>query len=94
MEHRRYPMRAYKLATLAMKKVHLPYNQDAHLSINDIYWACALSHSLGKAELSNMIPIVIKNVQCATVLSDILRRCSVPTPGMSHFSAHHRGKKS
>lgn len=27
MEHRGYPVRAYKLATLAMKNVHLAYNQ-------------------------------------------------------------------
>lgn len=85
-------MRAYKLAILAMKNVHLAYNQDTHPAINDIYWACALSHSLGKAELANMIPIVIKNVQCATVLSDILRRCSVPSPGMSHFNVHSRSE--
>lgn len=93
MEHRGYPMRAYKLAILAMKNVHLAYNQDSHPAINDIHWACALSHSLGKAELAIMIPLVIKNVQCATVLSDILRRCSVPSPGISHFNstAHHRG---
>lgn len=85
-------MRAYKLAILAMKNVHLAYNQDTHPAINDIYWACALSHSLGKCELANIIPIVIKNVQCATVLSDILRRCSVTTPGISQFNSHHRGK--
>ncbi|XP_059621157.1 uncharacterized protein LOC132264845 [Phlebotomus argentipes] len=91
MEHRGYPMRSYKLGILAMKNVHLAYNQDTHPAINDIHWACALSHSLGKAELANMIPLVIKNVQCATVLSDILRRCSVPTPGITHFNSHHRG---
>lgn len=92
MEHRGFPVRAYNLAILAMKNVHLAYNQDSHPAINDIHWACALSHTLGKAELSKMIPLVVKNVQCATVLSDILRRCSVPNPGMSHFSGHHRGE--
>lgn len=92
MEHRGYPMRAYKLAMLAMKNVHLAYNQDTHPAINDIHWACALSHSLGKPELANMIPLVIKNVQCATVLSDILRRCSAPSLGISHFNTHHRGE--
>lgn len=91
MEHRGYPSRAYNLAMLAMKNVQLQYNQDTHPAINDIHWACALSHSLGKAELSKMIPLVIKNVQCATVLSDILRRCSVPTHGMHNFNAHGRG---
>jgi hypothetical protein len=93
MEHRGFPVRAYNLAILAMKNVHLAYNQDTHPAINDIHWACALSHTLGKAELSKMIPLVVKNVQCATVLSDILRRCSVPNPGMSHFNGHHRGKE-
>ncbi|XP_039276000.1 LOW QUALITY PROTEIN: zinc finger SWIM domain-containing protein 5 [Nilaparvata lugens] len=83
MEHRGYPTRAYKLAILAMKNVHLAYNQDTHPAINDIHWACALSHSLGKSELSNMIPLLVKNVQCATVLSDILRRCSITAPGIS-----------
>ncbi|KAG8278278.1 Zinc finger SWIM domain-containing protein 6 [Homalodisca vitripennis] len=99
MEHRGYPTRAYKLAMLAMKNVHLAYNQDTHPAINDIHWACALSHSLGKQELSNMIPLLVKNVQCATVLSDILRRCSISAPGVScphppdkhHHHHHHRG---
>lgn len=30
MEHRGYPARAYKLAILAMKNVHLAYNQVKH----------------------------------------------------------------
>lgn len=48
-----------------------------------------------------MIPLLVKNVQCATVLSDILRRCSMTAPGMScphpggpldakHHTNHHR----
>jgi hypothetical protein len=36
---------------------------------------------LGKTELSNMVPLLVKNVLCATVLSDILRRCSMTAPG-------------
>ncbi|GJQ79140.1 hypothetical protein Trydic_g5393 [Trypoxylus dichotomus] len=103
MEHRGYPPRAYKLAMLAMKNVHLAYNQDTHPAINDIHWACALSHSLGKSELTNMIPLLVKNVQCATVLSDILRRCSMTAPGIScshpppldtskHHTHPHRGR--
>ncbi|XP_075216583.1 zinc finger SWIM domain-containing protein 5-like [Lycorma delicatula] len=103
MEHRGYPTRAYKLAMLAMKNVHLAYNQDTHPAINDIHWACALSHSLGKSELSNMIPLLVKNVQCATVLSDILRRCSITAPGVScphpgsegkHHHHHHHHHRS
>ncbi|XP_064605043.1 zinc finger SWIM domain-containing protein 5-like [Liolophura sinensis] len=83
MEHRGYPHRAYKLALLAMKTLHLAYNQDTHPAINDIHWACALSHSLGKVELANIVPLVVKNVLCATVLSDILRRCTLTAPGMA-----------
>ena len=51
--------------------------QDNHPAINDIHWACSLSHSLGKAELTAFVPLVVKNIACATVLSDILRRCSM-----------------
>ncbi|KAJ1524459.1 hypothetical protein ONE63_010956 [Megalurothrips usitatus] len=102
MEHRGYPTRAYKLAMLAMQNVHLAYNQDSHPAINDIHWACALSHSLGKSELSTMIPLLVKNVQCATVLSDILRRCSMTAPGGScqhppdgkHHHHHHHHHRS
>nr|XP_032600682.1 zinc finger SWIM domain-containing protein 6 isoform X2 [Taeniopygia guttata] len=82
MEHRGYPMRAYKLATLAITHLNLSYNQDTHPAINDVLWACALSHSLGKNELAAIIPLVVKSVKCATVLSDILRRCTLTTPGM------------
>ncbi|KAL2100464.1 hypothetical protein ACEWY4_004858 [Coilia grayii] len=82
MEHRGYPMRAYKLATLAMAHLNLSYNQDTHPAINDVLWACALSHSLGKNELAAIIPLVVKSVKCATVLSDILRRCTLSTPGL------------
>lgn len=94
MEHRNYPHRAHNLALLAMKNVHLSYNQDTHPAINDIHWACALAHSLGKTELSAMLPLVVQNVQCATVLSDILRRCSMTAPGVSDKSSHRPSSKS
>ncbi|XP_034094819.1 zinc finger SWIM domain-containing protein 6 isoform X1 [Gymnodraco acuticeps] len=93
MEHRGYPMRAYKLATLAMTHLNLSYNQDTHPAINDVLWACALSHSLGKNELASVIPLVVKSVKCATVLSDILRRCTLTTPGIvSLHSRRNSGK--
>jgi len=82
MEHRGYPHRAYKLAVLATKGVHISYNGDNHPSINDVHWACALAHGLGKSELSGLVPLLVKNVQCAPVLSDILRRCSIGAPGL------------
>ncbi|XP_028319113.1 zinc finger SWIM domain-containing protein 6-like [Gouania willdenowi] len=88
MEHRGFPVRAYKLATLAMTHLNLSYNQDTHPAINDVLWACALSQSLGKGELAAVIPLVVKSVKCATVLSDILRRCTLATPPM--VAAHNR----
>ncbi|KFQ04409.1 Zinc finger SWIM domain-containing protein 4, partial [Haliaeetus albicilla] len=45
MEHRGYPLRAFKLASLAMTHLNLAYNQDTHPAINDVLWACALSHA-------------------------------------------------
>lgn len=93
MEHRGYPHRAYKLTLLAMKNLHLAYNQDTHPAINDIHWACALSHSLGKNELANMIPLLVDNVQCATVLSDILRRCTLTAPGLGATDGKRRTVK-
>ncbi len=86
MEHRGYPLRAYKLAVLATKGVHISYNGDNHPSINDVHWACALAHGLGKTELSGLVPLLVKNVQCAPVLSDILRRCSIGAPGVGTCS--------
>lgn len=93
MEHRGYPHRAHKLVLLAMKNVSLTYNQDTHPAITDIHWACALSHSLGKSELSELLPLVVSNVKCATVLSDILRRCSI-TGLSNHEIKSSRSSKS
>eukprot|EP00095_Tigriopus_kingsejongensis_P008306 maker-scaffold871_size86487-snap-gene-0.22 protein:Tk08306 transcript:maker-scaffold871_size86487-snap-gene-0.22-mRNA-1 annotation:"hypothetical protein DAPPUDRAFT_306274" len=78
MEHRGYPHRAYKLALLAIRSVKVLYNQDTHPAINDIHWTCALCLSLSKADLSSFAELVVNNVQCASVLSDILRRCTIP----------------
>ncbi len=75
MEHRSCPSRAYRLALLAVRAVSLAHNQETHPAVADVHWACALAHSMGKAELSAIVPLVVKNVQCAVVLSDVLRRC-------------------
>ncbi|XP_071800276.1 zinc finger SWIM domain-containing protein 6-like [Asterias amurensis] len=82
MEHRGYASHAYNLAVLAMRNLTLGYNQDTHPAINDVYWACALSHSLGREQLSSMIPLVVKSVQCASVLADVLHRCTLTAPGV------------
>ena len=72
MEHRSFPGRAFKLATLAMKHFSLEFNQDLHPSIGDVHWACGLAQSLGYAELSQMLGLVTGAVRCPTVLSDLL----------------------
>merc|ERR1711970_1527568 len=41
-----------------------------------------------------MLPLVVANVQCAIVLSDILRRCSVTAPGGGGGEAQKRSSKS
>ena len=55
--------------------------QDNHPAVNDIHWACQLAISLQSndvtsTELSALIPLIVKNISCATVLSDVLRRCT------------------
>uniref|UniRef100_A0A4W3GKF8 Zinc finger SWIM domain-containing protein 5-like n=1 Tax=Callorhinchus milii TaxID=7868 RepID=A0A4W3GKF8_CALMI len=83
MEHKGFPIRAYKMASLGLSHLGVAYNQDTHPAINDVLWACSLSHSLGKTELAAIVPLVIKSVQCAPVLSDILRRWTMSAPGLA-----------
>ncbi|KAF7240081.1 Zinc finger SWIM domain-containing protein 4 [Varanus komodoensis] len=91
MEHRGLPIRAYKLATLAFSHLNIAFNQDTHPALNDVLWACSLSQSLGKNELAAIVPLIIKSVQCAPMLSDILHRWSLPTPGLASLGGGRRG---
>lgn len=34
-----------------------------------------MAQSLGRVELQGLLPLVVRNVQCAGVLADVLRRC-------------------
>ncbi len=90
MEHRSYPERAYKLAYIAMKKLHVAYNEDRHPAINNIHWACVLSQNLGKEQLENMVVLLVKNVQCADVLVNVLQRCSLTPPSYTSSSSKRR----
>ena len=54
----------------------------------------SLAARLGKSELTSMLPLVVQNVQCATVLSDILRRCSISAPGTSQDHKSRSSSKS
>nr|XP_042700302.1 zinc finger SWIM domain-containing protein 4 [Chrysemys picta bellii] len=93
MEHRGLPLRAYKLATLAFSHLSIAFNQDTHPAVNDVLWACSLSHSLGKSQLSAIVPLIIQSVQCAPMLSDILRRWSLPPPGLAALSGRRHAAK-
>ena len=76
IEQRGRPEWAFKLGQLAMKMITIAYNQETQNSIGEIHWICSLAYSLGKEQLSKLVPILIENIACAQVLSDILRRCS------------------
>lgn len=78
LEHQGAFRRACKIALLAANQVIIPLSADTHNAINDLQWACNLAQSLGTEELSELIDILIKNVRCASVLSDMIRRCSIP----------------
>lgn len=55
-----------------MSHLNLALNQDTHTAINDVLCVYALSHCLGKNELAVLIPLAVKSVHIAMVLSDIL----------------------
>lgn len=92
MEHRGLPLRAYKLATLALAQLSIAFNQDSHPAVNDVLWACSLSHSLGRHELSAIIPLIIRSIHCAPMLSDILRRWTLSAPGLGPLGARRATK--
>nr|XP_023407646.1 LOW QUALITY PROTEIN: zinc finger SWIM domain-containing protein 4 [Loxodonta africana] len=92
MEHRGLPLRAYKLATLALAQLSIAFNQDSHPAVNDVLWACSLSHSLGRHELSAIVPLIIRSVHCAPMLSDILRRWTLSAPGLGPLGARRSSK--
>ncbi|KAM5238222.1 zinc finger SWIM domain-containing protein 4 isoform 2-T2 [Ctenodactylus gundi] len=92
MEHRGLPLRAYKLATLALAQLSIAFNQDGHPAVNDVLWACSLSHSLGRHELSAIVPLIIRSVHCAPMLSDILHRWTLSAPGSGPLGARRAAK--
>ncbi|XP_063456010.1 zinc finger SWIM domain-containing protein 4 isoform X2 [Pan paniscus] len=92
MEHRGLPLRAYKLATLALAQLSIAFNQDSHPAVNDVLWACSLSHSLGRHELSAIVPLIIRSIHCAPMLSDILRRWTLSAPGLGPLGVRRAAK--
>ncbi|KAI2809414.1 Zinc finger SWIM domain-containing protein 6 [Blomia tropicalis] len=87
MEHQGVSDRACKIALLAASQVNIPLSADTHHLIGDLQWACSLAQGLGTAELSELIKILVKNVRCAPVLADMIRRCTFP-PQPIHPSKH------
>ncbi|KFP33641.1 Zinc finger SWIM domain-containing protein 5, partial [Colius striatus] len=85
MEHRGYPLRAFKLASLAMTHLNLAYNQDTHPAINDVLWACALSHSLGKNELAAARRGQLLNATISAYINTTHSR-------LTHISPRHYGE--
>jgi len=81
LERRGHPRRAHRAALLAMRGLSVAAGQDAHPALADVRWACSLARSVGADELSSMLSALIENVHCATVLSDVLRRCAAPGEG-------------
>ncbi|XP_034852915.1 zinc finger SWIM domain-containing protein 4 [Mirounga angustirostris] len=92
MEQRGLPLRAYKLAALALAQLSIAFNQDSHPAVNDVLWACSLSHSLGRHELSAIVPLIIRSIHCAPMLSDILRRWTLAAPGLGPLGARRAAK--
>nr|XP_046914937.1 zinc finger SWIM domain-containing protein 4-like isoform X1 [Dermatophagoides farinae] len=80
LEHQGASERACKIALLAANQVVIPLTADSHHSINDLQWACSLAQCLGTEELNKLVDILIKNVRCAPVLADMIRRCTLPHP--------------
>ncbi|VDO10224.1 unnamed protein product [Rodentolepis nana] len=64
--------------------------QDNHPIAQDVLWSCQLAHRLGLTKLSDFLKVVISNVHCPAVLTEILHRCRAPLPyGLRpHFPLH------
>lgn len=85
------------MALLGLANTHIGYSDDSSPLVNDVYWACALGHSVGKVELGQIVALVVKNVKCAVVLSDLLGQCflrplrlACPPGDTKQRRAHHK----
>ena len=74
LEHRGHFHKAYNMAALATRGVMISYTQEGHQAVLDIYWTVVLAKTLGRTQLAQLVPVLVKNIQCATVLSDILKK--------------------
>ena len=67
--------RVFSLALLAVRNVQIPANGESHQATQDINWAFNLAfHSIHRDRLSQLVPVLVKNVHCATILAGILQK--------------------
>lgn len=82
MEQHHMSERACRLALLASAGVYIPITADTHHLINDLQWACMLTLNQGPNELTELVRILVKNVHCAPVLANLLRKCLMASKQM------------
>lgn len=90
MDHKNHPVKAFRLAALAIKHSSVANNESGP-SVGDVHWSCGLAHALGKTELAHMILLIVNTVQCPSVLSDLLHRCTLTPAGVAQINPQSDG---
>jgi hypothetical protein len=90
MDHKNHPIKAFRLAALAIKHSSVANNESGP-SVGDVHWSCGLAHALGKTELAHMILLIVNTVQCPSVLSDLLHRCTLTPAGVAQINPQSSG---
>ena len=90
MDHKNHPVKAFRLAALAIKHSSVA-NNECSPSVGDVHWSCGLAHALGKTELAHMILLIVNAVQCPSVLSDLLHRCTLTPAGVAQINPQSSG---
>lgn len=71
--------KAYELSLLALTNLRIGYSDESSPLVANVYWSCSLAASHSLASLERVISVVVKNVRCAVVLSDVLKLCAFPS---------------
>nr|CDS25321.2 zinc finger SWIM domain containing protein [Hymenolepis microstoma] len=90
LDSRGFSEQAFPFTVQAIRQFVLTGLQDNHPIAQDVLWSCQLAHRLGLTKLSEFLKVVITNVHCPAVLTEILHRCRAPLPygPRPHFSLH------
>jgi len=94
MYQRPHALKAYEMAILGLANTHIGYSDEGSTLINDIYWTCYLAHEMDQKHplgcpqglpyrLAEVISLIVKNVKCATVLSEILKGYALGATGLA-----------